>query len=133
MNAFIHDMDADIRLGNTLRDPKFLEADGSLRRFPKVCANPMWNQNVAAEVFENDTFGRFTFGISPSSSADWGWVQHMYASLETGGRLAVVLDTGAASRGSGNQGANKERDIRAAFVEADAVEVCHPLARKPLL
>jgi type I restriction enzyme M protein len=36
--------------------------------------------------------------------------------------LAVVLDTGAASRGSGNSGSNKERDIRKAFVEADLVE-----------
>ena len=36
--------------------------------------------------------------------------------------MAVVLDTGAVSRGSGNQGSNKERDIRKAFVEADLVE-----------
>jgi type I restriction enzyme M protein len=36
--------------------------------------------------------------------------------------MAVVLDTGAASRGSGNQGSNKERDVRKAFVEADLVE-----------
>ena len=46
----------------------------------------------------------------------------MMASLQPGGRLAVVLDTGAASRGSGNQGRNSERDIRRAFVEADQVE-----------
>ena len=36
--------------------------------------------------------------------------------------MAVVLDTGAVSRGSGNQGSNKERDIRKAFVEADLIE-----------
>jgi type I restriction enzyme M protein len=36
--------------------------------------------------------------------------------------MAVVLDTGAVSRGSGNQGANRERDIRKAFVEKDWVE-----------
>jgi type I restriction enzyme M protein len=36
--------------------------------------------------------------------------------------MAVVLDTGAVSRGSGNQGSNKERDIRKQFVEADLVE-----------
>jgi type I restriction enzyme M protein len=33
----------------------------------------------------------------------------------------VVLDTGAVSRGSGNQGSNKERDIRRSFVEGDLV------------
>ena len=36
--------------------------------------------------------------------------------------MAVVLDTGAVSRGSGNQGSNKERGIRKSFVEADLVE-----------
>ena len=32
---------------------------------------------------------------------------------------AVVLDIGAASRGSGNTGSNNERDIRKAIIEAD--------------
>jgi type I restriction enzyme M protein len=33
-----------------------------------------------------------------------------------------VLDTGAVSRGSGNAGANRERDIRKAFVDDDLIE-----------
>ena len=45
MNAFIHDMEADIRLGDTMTSPCFLNADGSLRKFNKVSANPMWNQD----------------------------------------------------------------------------------------
>jgi type I restriction enzyme M protein len=36
--------------------------------------------------------------------------------------MAVVLDTGAVSRGSGNQGSNRERDIRKAFIERDLIE-----------
>ena len=35
--------------------------------------------------------------------------------------MAIVLDTGAVSRGSGNVGSNKERDVRKAFVEGDLV------------
>jgi type I restriction-modification system DNA methylase subunit len=73
------------------------------------------------EVYENDAFHRFMRGTPPSSSADWGWIQHMYASLNVGGKMAVVLDTGAVSRGSGNQGSNKERDLRRTFVEGDLV------------
>jgi len=46
----------------------------------------------------------------------------MVASLKPKGRLAIVLDTGAASRGSGNNGANRERDIRRAFIEDDLIE-----------
>ncbi len=122
MNAFIHDLDADIRQGNTMRAPAFVNPDGSLRRFRKTAANPMWNQSFTPEVYENDGYHRFEFGAPPSSSADWGWLQHMYASMEPGGRMAVVLDTGAASRGSGNKGRNAERDIRKQFVEHDAIE-----------
>ncbi|NLV44619.1 MAG: N-6 DNA methylase [Candidatus Hydrogenedentes bacterium] len=122
MNAFIHDMEAEIALGDTMHHPAFTAPDGSLRRFHLIVANPMWNQKFAPATYENDAYGRFARGVPPSSSADWGWVQHMCASLEPDGRMAVVLDTGAVSRGSGNQGSNKERDIRKAFVDADLVE-----------
>jgi hypothetical protein len=44
--------------------------EGRLRTFDKVTANPMWNQKLAAQVYENDTFNRFTRGVPPSSSAD---------------------------------------------------------------
>jgi type I restriction enzyme M protein len=121
MNAFIHDIEAEITLGDTMRNPRFLQEDGSLRRFDRVTANPMWNQNFPTEVYENDPFERFSRGIPPGSSADWGWVQHMAASLGPNGRIAVVLDTGSVSRGSGNQGSNRERDIRKRFVEGDMV------------
>ena len=122
MNVFIHRMEADIRLGNTMTNPAFTYEDGSLRRFDLVLANPMWNQDFDQSVYENDPYGRFEFGYPPSSSADWGWIQHMFASLKDEGRMAVVLDTGAVSRGSGTQSANRERDIRKAFVEKDFIE-----------
>ena len=37
-------------------------------------------------------------------------------------RSAVVLDTGAASRGSGNANTNKEKEVRRWFVEQDTIE-----------
>ncbi len=102
--------------------PAFTTPAGRLRQFDLVTANPMWNQKFPLQTYEGDTFERFTRGVPPASSADWGWLQHMAASLTATGRMAVVLDTGAASRGSGNTGSNKERDIRRAFVEADLIE-----------
>jgi type I restriction enzyme M protein len=122
MNAFLHDMDAEIGLGDTMRNPAFTDRSGHLRQFDIVTANPMWNQDFPEDVYRNDTSDRFRSGIPPASSADWGWVQHMVASLNPTGRMAIVLDTGAVSRGSGNAGANRERDIRRAFVEADLIE-----------
>jgi len=122
MNAFIYDMEAEIAIGDTMSRPAFTYPDGSLRRFNRVTANPMWNQNFPITTYEHDTYGRFRYGIPPASSADWGWVQHMFASLNDRGKMAMVIDTGAVSRGSGNQGSNRERDIRKAFVERDYVE-----------
>src|SRR3990170_3674805 len=122
MNAFIHDMDADIRVQNTMIKPQFVEG-GELRTFDKVTANPMWNQKFSLEVFENDPYNRFLSGIPPSNStADWGWIQHMFASLNEKGKLVVVIDTGVVSRGSGNIGSNKEKDIRRKFVDEDLIE-----------
>ena len=122
MNAFIHDMEAQIALGDSMNRPAYTSQGGSLRKFDLVAANPMWNQDFPQATYENDAYGRFGLGYPPSSSADWGWVQHMLASLDEGGRMAVVIDTGSVSRGSGNAGANKERDIRRQFVEKDLVE-----------
>jgi type I restriction enzyme M protein len=122
MNAVIHDMEAEVALGDTMTRPAFKNPDGSLRQFDLVTANPMWNQKFAASVYEGDTYNRFTRGVPPSSSADWGWVQHMFASLNKTSKMAIVLDTGAVGRGSGNQGSNKERDIRKRFVDDDLVE-----------
>jgi len=122
MNMIIHDMEGEVTIGDTMRNPKFLEGS-SLRQFDLVTANPMWNQDqYTTDFYENDTYGRFGFGYPPASSADWGWVQLMEASLNGKGRAGIVLDTGAVSRGSGSQGANKEKDIRKGIVEKDLVE-----------
>jgi len=122
MNAFIHQMQAEIALGDTMNRPAFTDAQTRLRKFDIVVANPMWNQDFSQATYEADTYGRFGLGIPPSSTADWGWIQHMFSSLKDKGRMAVILDTGSVSRGSGNKGSNRERDIRKKFVEKDFIE-----------
>jgi type I restriction enzyme M protein len=84
----------------------------------------MWNQTDFTEKdYDADELDRFPKGAGfPGNKADWGWVQHIAASLNDRGRAAVVLDTGAASRGSGNANSNKERDVRRWFVEQDIIE-----------
>ncbi len=123
MNMVLHDMEGEIVRGNTMTNPKFLDGSG-LRRFDVVVTNPMWNQdNFDPAAYETDPFERFAprGGFAPASSADWAWLEHVLASLNDRGRAAVVLDTGAASRGSGSQGENREKSIRRWFVEQDVV------------
>jgi type I restriction enzyme M protein len=122
MNMVLHDMEGEIVRGNTMTNPKFLEGS-RLKRFDIVVANPMWNQdNIDPAIYESDPYERFASGYAPASGADWAWLQHTVASLSDSGRAAVVLDTGAVSRGSGSQGDNKEKTIRKAFVENDWIE-----------
>lgn len=122
MNMVIHDMEGRIELDDTIRRPKFKDGN-KLKKFDRVVTNPMWNQDVFSETdYENDEYNRFVAGIPPHSSADWGWMQHVLASLKNTGRAAVVLDTGAVSRGSGNNQTNKEKEIRKWFVENDLIE-----------
>ena len=123
MNMFLHDYtDSNFAIGDTFRKPGF-GPEGSLMQFDYVVANPMWNQDNYDEAFyENDAYNRFKFGTPPKSSADWGWVQHMFASLKENGRAAIVLDTGAVSRGSGSKSSNKEKKIRSEFIEKDFIE-----------
>ena len=125
MNMIIHDMEGQIEIGDTFKNPKFRNKRGKLRTFDRVVANPMWNQDWFTEAdYDNDELDRFPAGAGfpGKSSADWGWVQHMHASLNAKGRAAVVLDTGAASRGSGNAGTNKEKTVRQWFVDHDLIE-----------
>ena len=124
MNMIIHDMEGEIEIGDTFKNPKFRKG-GRLRTFDRVVANPMWNQDWFLEAdYDNDELDRFPTGAGfpGKSSADWGWVQHMTASLNDKGRAAVVLDTGAASRGSGNAGTSKEKAVRQWFVDHDLIE-----------
>jgi type I restriction enzyme M protein len=123
MNMIIHDMEGEIQIGDTFRKPKFRQGN-RLQTFDRVVANPMWNQTEFKEKdYDADELDRFPKGAGcPGSKADWGWLQHVAASLKPKGRAAVVLDTGAASRGSGNANSNKERDVRRWFLEQDLVE-----------
>ncbi len=123
MNMVIHDMEGEIVRGNSMSNPKFRESDTSLKKFDIAVANPMWNQPFEESVFENDPFGRFEEqGGLTTGKGDWAWLQHTLAVLKPTGRAAVVLDTGAVTRGSGSRNEDKEKRIRKWFVEQDVIE-----------
>ena len=123
MNAVIHDMDVQIERGDTMINPRFKNSAGRIATHDIVVANPMWNQNFNPNIFENDPFDRFrsTGGVT-TGRGDWAWLQHTLACLSEHGRAAVVLDTGAVTRGSGSRNEDRERNIRKWFVDRDLVD-----------
>ena len=123
MNAIIHDMDVEIARGDTMINPRFKNAAGQIDTYDVVVANPMWNQEIISATYLNDPYDRFRpSGGVTTSKADWAWLQHTLVCLNERGRAAVVLDTGAVTRGSGSRNEDRERNIRKWFVEQDLID-----------
>jgi type I restriction enzyme M protein len=117
MNMFLHGIeDFQIVRGDTLRNPAFFEGD-HLKTFDCVIANPPFSlKEWGAENWANDPFGRNIAGVPPQGNGDMAWVQHMIKSMNSTGRMTVVLPHGALFR----KGA--EGQIREALIKQDMLE-----------
>ncbi|CAK8713364.1 site-specific DNA-methyltransferase (adenine-specific) [Candidatus Electrothrix aarhusensis] len=117
MNMFLHGIyTADIRKGDTIRDPRHIE-DGEIMTFDRVIANPPFSLKQWGKVeADQDGFGRFPYGTPPQNAGDLAFIQHMIASLNAEGVLGVVMPHGVLFRGS------SEKKIRQGILEADLVE-----------
>lgn len=125
MNLFLHDIDdAYIERGDTLRDPKHLTDDKAIKTFDRVIANPPFSlANWGEDVWKSgDSYGRDVYGCPPKSYGDLAFVQHMIASLNSKGRLGVVLPHGILFRGG------SEAKIRTGMLKDDLIEAIVGLA-----
>ena len=117
MNMFLHGVfNADIRKGDTLREPQHIK-DGRLMRFDRVIANPPFSlKKWGKDEADSDSFGRFPYGTPPKDAGDLAFIQHMIASLNNHGKLGVVVPHGVLFRGS------SEKEIRKGMLEDDLLE-----------
>lgn len=117
MNMFLHGIeDFQIYRGDTLKNPAFFQADG-LKTFDCVIANPPFSlKDWGADNWVNDPYGRNIAGVPPKGNGDMAWVQHMIKSMNSTGRMTVVLPHGALFR----KGA--EGKIREALLGEDLLE-----------
>ena len=117
MNMFLHGVfNADIRKGDTLRDPQHTR-QGELMTFDRVIANPPFSlKKWGKEEAEHDPYGRFPYGTPPKDAGDLAFVQHMIASLNAEGIMGVVMPHGVLFRGS------SEKAIRQGILDDDLLE-----------
>ena len=117
MNMFLHGVySADIRKGDTLREPKHAE-NGALWTFDRVIANPPFSlAKWGKEEADNDPYGRFPYGTPPKDAGDLAFVQHMIASLNADGMMGVVMPHGVLFRGA------SEKAIRQGILQDDLLE-----------
>lgn len=118
MNMFLHNIeDFSIVRGDTLRHPAFFAADG-LKTFDCVIANPPFSlDDWGSENWVNDPFGRNIAGVPPKGNGDMAWVQHMIRSMNSTGRMTVVLPHGALFR-KGAEGRIREELLKQDLLEA---------------
>ncbi|HWR53962.1 MAG TPA: type I restriction-modification system subunit M [Bryobacteraceae bacterium] len=103
MNMFLHGEDNHrIEWGDTIRNPKLLDSEDTLKHFDVVVANPpfsleKWGYDSAAA----DKFSRFRRGLPPQTKGDYAFVLHMIETLKPKtGRMGVVVPHGVLFRGA---------------------------------
>ena len=119
INMFLHGLDsADIRRGDTLVNPQFLNQQGGLQTFDIVVANPPYSiKDYEWEAFKNK-FGRLDgYDAPPEKNADYAFVLHIIKSMNVNGRAGIVLPHGVLFRG-GAEARIREQILRNDLVES---------------
>ncbi len=118
MNMFLHGMDsARIEWGDTIRSPKLLEKDTTMK-FEVVTANPPFSLDKwGAEEAGADAYNRFHRGMPPKSKGDYAFISHMIETITLeNGRVGVVVPHGVLFRGGG------EGKIRQKLIEENLLD-----------
>jgi type I restriction enzyme M protein len=117
MNCFLHGIE-DFRIvrGDTLAEPKLVEAD-RLMQFDVCLANPPYSiKQWDRDAFAADPWGRNRFGTPPRSRADYAFWQHILASFAPNtGRCAVLFPHGVLFR-------QEEAEMRRKLLDSDVIE-----------
>ena len=124
MNMLFHNIfDSKILNGDTLLNP--LHFDGGraseLKTFDIVIANPPFSQDYSTASMKFKE--RFNFWMPTKDKADFMFVQHMVASLNNAGRMAVVMPHGVLYRGGEER--EKETDLLNHYLEELGYEFTH--------
>jgi type I restriction enzyme M protein len=119
MNMILHDYPtAEIKQGNTLANPLFIDG-GGLKLFDFVVANPpfsdkRWSNGVDPE---HDPYGRFeAFGIPPAKQGDYAYLLHIIRTLKSTGKGACILPHGVLFRGNA-EGVIRRKLIRSGYLK----------------
>lgn len=110
MNFVLHNKGTgEIKSGNTLVNPQYLDEFGELKKFDFIVMNPPFSDKDWTDGITtiNDKFRRFDgFGIPPEKNGDYAWFLHVLKALDSNGKAGIILPHGVLFRG------NAEESIR---------------------
>jgi len=119
INMFLHGLDsADIRRGDTLANPQFLNKQGALQTYDICVANPPYSiKDWEFESFKTNKYGRLEgYDMPPEKNADYAFVLHIIKSMNVNGRAGIVLPHGILFRG-GAEGRIREQILKNDLIE----------------
>jgi len=119
INMFLHGLDsADIRRGDTIANPQFLNDDGSLQKFDIAVANfPYSIKEYEHELFATNKYGRLEgYDMPDKKNADYAFILHIIKSMNQNGRAGVVVPHGVLFK----TGASER--IREQIIKNDLIE-----------
>jgi type I restriction enzyme M protein len=119
MNLYLRGLDGNIKQGDSILNDqhKGLEAD-------YILTNPPFNMSEWGRDQIADDDPRFKYGMPPSSSANYAFIQHMIHHLDNTGMAATVMANGAMSI------QNQEGEIRKEIIEDDLLDTVVSLPKE---
>jgi len=119
MNLYLRGLDGNIKQGDSILNDqhKGLEAD-------YILTNPPFNMSEWGKDQIADDDPRFKYGMPPSSSANYSFIQHMIHHLDDTGMAATVMANGAMSI------QNNEGEIREEIIKDDLLDAVIALPKE---
>ena len=119
MNMILHGYaTAELKQGNTLAEPGFVNGSGGLKVFDFAVANPPFSVKswMSGLTPEHDPFHRFDYGVPPRTRGDYAFLLHLLKSLKSRGRGAIILPHGVLFRGNRESAIRREL-VRRGFIK----------------
>jgi len=120
INMFLHGLEStDIRRGDTLADPQFLNKAGKIQTFSHVVANfPYSIKEWEWDTFTHDKHGRTDgYDLPPQKNADYAFILHIIKSLNENGKAGIVVPHGVLFK-SDTSGRIREQILKNDLIEA---------------
>ncbi|WP_053961250.1 N-6 DNA methylase [Sulfobacillus thermosulfidooxidans] len=116
-NLLLHGMTRfQLAQGDVLTAPQFVSEDGQrVQVFDYVIADPPWGLMREVE-WGPDPYQRFRYGPLKGRRADYGFLQHVLASLQKSGMGLVLMPPGVLFR------SGYEQEIRRNVIQADVLD-----------
>ena len=106
MNLILHQKGTgEIKRGNTLADPAFLDDFGELKKFDFIVMNPPFSDKSWSDGIKpaEDRYKRFNGCNVPQKNGDYAWFLHVLKSLDSNGKAGIIMPHGVLFRGNAEE------------------------------